>query len=109
MKCPKCKTTSLVLTTAKTIEVDQCPSCKGIWFDERELSDLLELSAADLRRLKSGKEDELLNRMKGQCPRDNHDLVRVCSSGNASVVIDLCTQCRGIWLDGGELSKLTSP
>ena len=79
MNCPKCETPTLVAANVKQIEVDQCSNCKGIWFDEKELSDLLALKLADLRPLKSGKENELLNRKHGSCPRDQHELVRVCS------------------------------
>ena len=34
-KCPSCMTTDLKELEVKKlgIKIDQCPSCKGIWFD----------------------------------------------------------------------------
>ena len=108
MNCPKCETASLKPATVRTVEVDRCSMCSGIWFDDTELSVLLGLNPSDLRPLDAGKENELLNRKQGQCPRDNSALLRVYSADNRAVVIDTCLRCRGIWLDGGELPKLTS-
>lgn len=38
-----------------------------------------------------------------QCPIDGTDLVMTERSG---VEIDYCPQCRGVWLDRGELDKI---
>lgn len=38
-----------------------------------------------------------------KCPIDNTDLVMTDRSG---VEIDYCPQCRGVWLDRGELDKI---
>ena len=37
------------------------------------------------------------------CPRDGATLVEVNKSG---VMIDVCPECKGIWLDRGELEKI---
>lgn len=39
------------------------------------------------------------------CPRCNSELNEVARDG---VMIDFCNQCRGVWLDRGELDKLIS-
>ncbi|MBT9447720.1 MAG: zf-TFIIB domain-containing protein [Hyphomonadaceae bacterium] len=39
------------------------------------------------------------------CPNDNAPMQPVRREG---VEIDICTQCRGVWLDRGELEKLLS-
>ncbi|XZE51578.1 zf-TFIIB domain-containing protein [Planctomycetaceae bacterium SH139] len=46
MKCPQCQTT-LKMTDRKGIEIDYCPSCRGIWLDRGELDKIIERSAAD--------------------------------------------------------------
>jgi len=38
-----------------------------------------------------------------KCPIDNSDLVMTDRSG---IEIDYCPQCRGVWLDRGELDKI---
>ncbi len=42
MKCPVCKDSNLVMTDKQGIEIDYCPSCRGIWLDRGELDKLLE-------------------------------------------------------------------
>lgn len=106
MNCPKCKTTVLELAQVAGVELDRCPTCRGIWSDRGELSALLELPADQWKRLARGKADDQRNRMAACCPRDGANLVRVASADNRSVVIDICLQCQGIWLDGGELAQL---
>ena len=106
MKCPKCKTESFASFSVRGVTVDRCSSCNGIWFDEQELSQLLSEDARQLTALREGEEKEELNAKRGKCPRDNSQLLRVCSSINRSVVVDACLQCRGIWLDGGEFERL---
>jgi len=39
------------------------------------------------------------------CPRCNSDLIEVVKQG---IVIDHCNSCGGIWLDKGEMGKITS-
>lgn len=44
MKCPNCSET-LLMTHRNNIEIDYCPSCRGIWLDKGELDKLLEYDA----------------------------------------------------------------
>jgi Zn-finger nucleic acid-binding protein len=41
MKCPNCNET-LLMTERNNIEIDYCPSCRGIWLDKGELDKMLE-------------------------------------------------------------------
>lgn len=44
MRCPKCD--MLLLNEDRLdIEIDICPSCKGVWLDRGELNDILVRSA----------------------------------------------------------------
>lgn len=47
MKCPICSTVDLQLTVRQNIEIDYCPSCRGIWLDRGELDKILERSMTD--------------------------------------------------------------
>lgn len=106
MNCPKCMTETLGGFSVQEITVDQCPSCKGIWFDAQELSQLLAEDARQVATLRRGSENEVADDTRGRCPRDNSALLRVFSSIDRSVILDVCPDCRGIWVDGGEFEKL---
>lgn len=64
MKCPNCNET-LLMTHRNNIEIDYCPSCRGVWLDKGELDKLLEYDARtgndrerDDRRDDRGKYDD---------------------------------------------------
>lgn len=65
MKCPIC-TIDLVMSEKKGIEIDYCPTCRGVWLDRGELDKIIERSAAELqtqdyqekRIVKSGQEQQ---------------------------------------------------
>ena len=44
MKCPNCNET-LLMTERNNIEIDYCPSCRGVWLDKGELDKMLEYVA----------------------------------------------------------------
>lgn len=45
MLCPACKT-PLTMSERSGIEIDYCPSCRGVWLDRGELDKIIERSAA---------------------------------------------------------------
>ena len=105
MKCPKCGG-DLVKTNVCEVEVDRCKSCRGVWCDQDELSELLDRSNWELRQLTGSRRQESLDLQKAKCPRDNSDLMRVHSALDKDVVLDTCPNCQGIWLDAGEIDRL---
>ena len=44
MKCPNCNET-LLMTHRNNIEIDYCPSCRGVWLDKGELDKMLDYAA----------------------------------------------------------------
>ncbi len=44
--CPVCKTTALVMSERVGVEIDYCPSCRGVWLDRGELDKILERASA---------------------------------------------------------------
>ena len=46
MKCPSCPDAILVMTDRQGVEIDYCPSCRGIWLDRGELDKLLDRAAS---------------------------------------------------------------
>ena len=47
MLCPVDGTTVLVMTERQGIEIDYCPSCRGVWLDRGELDKIIERAAPD--------------------------------------------------------------
>ncbi len=45
MKCPTCADTVLVMAERQGVEIDYCPSCRGVWLDRGELDKLLDRAA----------------------------------------------------------------
>ena len=45
MLCPHCKT-PLSIADRSNIEIDFCPTCRGVWLDRGELDKLIERAAA---------------------------------------------------------------
>ena len=50
MKCPRCET-SLTVSERQGIEIDHCPSCRGVWLDRGELDKIIQRNAAPPRKL----------------------------------------------------------
>lgn len=51
MKCPACKDVVLAITERNGIEIDYCPTCRGVWLDRGELDKIIEKS----QELKAGR------------------------------------------------------
>jgi uncharacterized protein len=43
MECPVCKVT-LLMSEKQGIEIDYCPTCRGVWLDRGELEKIIERS-----------------------------------------------------------------
>ena len=46
MLCPVCKTQTLQMAERHGIEIDYCPSCRGVWLDRGELDKIIERAGA---------------------------------------------------------------
>ncbi len=44
MKCPACKDPDLIMSERQGVEIDYCPTCRGVWLDRGELDKLIEKS-----------------------------------------------------------------
>jgi hypothetical protein len=110
MRCPKDKI-EMISQKLEGVLIDECPQCKGIWFDQGELDSVKDALEPDINWIEVElwrHEDRFdLSLGQGLCPRDE---VRMMSLkyGEEAIEIEYCLQCHGIWLDGGELKKIIS-
>ncbi|ACM21193.1 hypothetical protein Geob_2848 [Geotalea daltonii FRC-32] len=42
MKCPVCTNVNLLLAERQGVEIDYCPTCRGVWLDRGELDKILD-------------------------------------------------------------------
>jgi Zn-finger nucleic acid-binding protein len=55
MKCPVCNTPDLLMTERQGIEIDYCPTCRGVWLDRGELDKLAVRGDEDLAAANRGR------------------------------------------------------
>ena len=108
MKCPCCNI-ELEKKMLKDIEVDECSQCKGIWFEDDELSKAKDSADKDLNWIDFEiwkHKDKLKAKSRNlACPQCRQTLVAIVYS-DTGVEIDYCPQCKGTWLDKDEFKKI---
>ncbi len=118
MDCPKCLGKLQEIAVEK-VKIDTCTVCEGIWFDKDELEKVISRDAFDLKHIDLDRDrfDSFeipytvakdLNEKEGKCPRcdDGTVLKRKEHEKTKGLFIDICPNCKGIWLDGGEIRYL---
>ena len=109
-KCPLCKI-KLDKSLLSGVEVDYCPRCYGLWFEEDELQLAKDEKDRDFRWLDIDLWKDIARfRISGArkvCPADRLPLYEV-SYGDSLVKVDLCNVCHGIWLDRGEFKNIVA-
>jgi Zn-finger nucleic acid-binding protein len=107
MICPTCKK-HLDQAIVSGVEVDYCPKCLGLWFEEEELRIAKDYKDRDLRWLDIDlwRDGEKFKISPGQklCPADRLPLYET-RYGDSDIKVDVCNICKGIWLDRGEFKK----
>lgn len=103
VKCPKCQVMLNELDAGipgKKLMVDACPDCHGIWLDRGELKKFIgdrKLANYLTKDIGTKTESPLV------CPRCGGLMDYQHAE---DVEVDVCLDCRGVWLDAGELAEL---
>lgn len=72
MPCPVCKT-ALALSDREGIEIDYCPSCRGVWLDRGELDKIIDRGAREPMPDREGGIDKLAARLiRGRAGGERH-------------------------------------
>ena len=102
MKCPQCRIGLERKTVrGRTTEIDRCPKCGGIWFDDGEIAELL--GSPDQGRISVPAEARVAPQL--ECPRCNEPLYLFAWPGTLTVA-EGCRRCGGMRLDAGEFEEI---
>lgn len=114
MRCPACDST-LSTVTYEGVAIETCNACGGCWLDAEELGRIVTLreqrftaaqrSAIDTAGQLPGIPVQDIER-DIVCPGCNASTGPINYGGDTGIIIDRCPQCRGIWLDVGELEHI---
>ena len=97
------------------IEVDQCPSCFGMWLGYGELESIQDSQEIDysgeLQNIpnyldKSHEFALAKNEGSYNCPRCSNEMEKREYGYCSQIMIDVCPSCRGVWLHKDEIKEL---
>jgi len=109
LTCPRCQV-ALRSHTLGPVVVDGCATCGGLWFDTDELAQLARggqetvVAAEGVFAPPAAAADPLP--AKGLCPRCRAPLYAFAFAHTPGVMLDACPDCRGVWIDDGELAAI---
>jgi uncharacterized protein len=108
--CPRCASQLTVVGIDLTTNVQCCEGCHGLFVPARAWHLLMgreDLVASLTARLPTtGERTRTDPRLVG-CPQCSAEMDRMRFAATSKVVIDVCPQQHGVWLDAGELSTAT--
>jgi uncharacterized protein len=85
------------------VQVDRCPGCRALWFDASELDRCLGSETPPKRRITEADFPE--RSLSGlSCPRCWPKSMETV--GWTGIIIDRCPDCRGLFVEFGELERL---
>ena len=108
MECPN-DNEQLKKALFHNVEVDYCPKCLGLWFEQDELRQVKDEKDKDLNWLDIDLWQEetkfKISQIQKICPVCSVPLYSV-NYGDSQIEVNLCKLCEGIWLDRGEFKKV---
>jgi Zn-finger nucleic acid-binding protein len=89
--------------TLEGIEIDRCPTCKGLFLDKSEFEQMI------VRRISADTFaysllSDTMDEVPALCTRC--DAPMAAHIGPANIRVDVCNSCGGLFLDQGEFAAL---
>ncbi|TSC95085.1 MAG: hypothetical protein CEN87_97 [Parcubacteria group bacterium Licking1014_1] len=108
MNCPN-DNEKLEKVLFHNVEVDYCPECLGIWFDNDELrlakdEKDKQLNWLDIDLWRDKAKFKISSSFKS-CPACRVSLCQI-NYDSSKTKVDFCKSCSGIWLDRGEFKQI---
>jgi Zn-finger nucleic acid-binding protein len=93
-----------------SVTIDECRQCGGIWFDHGELDQVIETTDPDLRWLDvnfwRSRSDFSVAPDSIGCPKCSRYYLTRIEDRTTETALALCSDCRGIWVDGDQLHAI---
>jgi len=109
MRCTMCREAMNPLKIGD-VQIDECPHCRGIWFDKGELEEVKDDVDPDLRFLNfniwSRKALFNVHDMPLTCPRCRNVSMRAVNFREPDIDFTFCPFCEGVWLNAGDFQKI---
>lgn len=107
MDCPKCNANmverSVEVLHGKVV-IDQCSSCKGLWFDNGEAEQLKKSWMSDFLDSGDPKVGKTYNRVRDiHCPRCGKSMEKLTDKTQHHIEYEACEE-HGMFLDAGEFT-----
>jgi Zn-finger nucleic acid-binding protein len=110
--CPVCGA-ELAVKYFASIEIQWCAACGGFWVQRGRFGDVLKRYMSHMAQ----QHDAKCGRRKRVNPRTLEEPGRTCPlcgramsklnyAYNSNVIVDLCGNCNGLWVDRGEVEKI---
>ncbi len=112
MDCPKGHG-PLKQVTVGSVHVDKCDECGGSWYDVDELRLLKDKEAQgdycwidfdlwkEMDKLRAARQERY------ECP-EGHGRMTTVRYGDSPVAVDVCSSCKGVWLDAEEYERIVT-
>jgi len=108
VNCPNCKT-ELHPRKIQGVEIEECATCEGIWFQGDELRQVKDRIDSDLNwmdfEILKHPEKFKASDHRTDCPQCAKPMY-VLDYDDTRVEIDFCAPCNGIWLEKNELERI---
>lgn len=108
--CPICKNQDLEQALVDNVNVDYCPQCMGLWFEDGELNEAKDNRDANLRWLDidlwKDKAKMKISSSQKLCPQCRLPLYEF-GYEDSNIKVDVCSLKHGVWLDRGEYKLIT--
>jgi Zn-finger nucleic acid-binding protein len=115
LACPSCESTLTVIEfdTQPPFQVERCGACHGMFFNPGELQALLDHETTPLVWLDTVQINQIAEDyghthqvVYRKCPMCSERMSHINFGGRSGVILDRCGT-HGLWVDGGELRRLT--
>jgi uncharacterized protein len=107
MECPKCNAKMIERTVEVLhgkVVIDQCSSCKGLWFDNGEAEQLKKSWMSDFLDSGDPRIGKTYNRVRDiQCPRCAKPLSKIHDPKQSHLEYEACAE-HGVFMDAGEFT-----
>lgn len=107
MDCPKCNAKMVELTVDTlqgAVVIDQCTSCKGLWFDNGEAEQLKDAWMSDFLDSGDPRIGKTYNRVRDiECPRCGKMMEKINDPKQTHLEYEACAE-HGMFMDAGEFT-----